>query len=71
MPKQPTTQQHLLAENEDLRARLLEADETHAVVAFDEFSVCEKPTSYYGWAERNTRPVHVTNEKKAGDSTAS
>ena len=28
MPKQPTTQQHLLAENEDLRALLLEADET-------------------------------------------
>lgn len=49
---------------------LLEADETHAVAVFDEFSVCEKPTSYYGWAEKNTRPVHVTDEKKVNDSTA-
>ncbi len=54
-----------------LKDALLEADETHAVVVFDEFSVCEKPTSYYGWAERNTRPVHVTNEKKANGSMAS
>lgn len=48
---------------------LLEADETHAVAVFDEFSVCEKPTSYYGWAENNTRPVHLTDEKKVSDST--
>ena len=64
----PIKQQAFL---DTLKDTLLEADETHAVVAFDEFSVCEKPTSYYGWAERNTRPVHVTNEKKASDSTAS
>lgn len=48
---------------------LLAADDTHAVAVFDEFSVCEKPTSYYGWAEKNTRPVHVTDEKKVSDST--
>lgn len=48
---------------------LLEADETHAVAVFDEFSVCQKPTSYYGWAEKNTRPVHVTDEKKVSGST--
>ena len=64
----PIKQQAFL---DTLKDTLLDADETHAVVAFDEFSVCEKPTSYYGWAERNTRPVHVTNEKKASDSTAS
>ena len=64
----PTQQQAFLDRFKDA---LLEADETHAVVAFDEFSVCEKPTSYYGWAERNTRPVHVTNEKKANGLTAS
>ncbi len=47
-----------------LKQTLLEADEKTAVVKFDEFSVCEKPTSYYGWAENNTRPTVVTNEKK-------
>lgn len=38
---------------------------TTAVVFADEFSVCEKPTPYYGWAKRNTRPRVKTNEKKA------
>ena len=64
----PVKQQAFL---DSFKNALLEADETHAVVVFDEFSVCEKPTSYYGWAEKNTRPVHVTNEKKANGSTAS
>lgn len=41
-----------------------QADESSAVLFFDEFSVCEKPTSYYGWAEKNTRPTFTTNEKK-------
>lgn len=63
----PVKQQAFL---DTFKYALLEADETHAVVVFDEFSVCEKPTSYYGWAQKNTRPVHVTNEKKANDSTA-
>lgn len=43
---------------------LLKADGQTAVVAYDEFSVCEKPSSYYGWAEKNTRPAIKTNEKK-------
>ncbi len=47
-----------------LRQTLPAADEKTAVVKFDEFSVCEKPTSCYGWAEKNTRPTVVTNEKK-------
>jgi transposase len=37
---------------------------TTAIVFADEFSVCEKPTTYYGWAPRNTRPTVKTNEKK-------
>lgn len=37
---------------------------TTAIVFADEFSVCQKPTAYYGWAERNTRPKVATNEKK-------
>lgn len=51
------------------KASLLQADETHAVVVYDEFWVSEKPTAYYGWAEKNTRPQPVTNEKKVNDST--
>lgn len=47
-----------------LENKLLMANETTAVLKYDEFSICEKPTSYYGWAEKNTRPTYPTNEKK-------
>lgn len=53
----------------DLKDTLLQADEKTAVVKFDEFSVCERPTSYYGWAQKNTRPRVVTNEKNASAPT--
>lgn len=53
----------------ELKETLLQADEKTAVVKFDEFSVCEKATSYYGWAEKNTRPKVVTNEKNASEPT--
>lgn len=49
---------------EELKEALLAADEHTAVVKFDEFSVGQQPTSFYGWAEKNTRPTFVTNEKK-------
>jgi transposase len=49
---------------ETLQNTLLQADAKTAILQFDEFSVCEKPTSYYGWAEKNTRPQVKTNEKK-------
>ena len=55
---------------ETLKTTLLEADDKTAVVKFDEFSVCEKPTAYYGWAEKNTRPKFTTNEKKENEQTA-
>lgn len=48
---------------------LLQADEQRAVLMFDEFSVCEKPSSYYGWAEKNTRPKVLTDEKKEPEAT--
>ena len=48
----------------ELKEALLEADEQTAVIKFDEFSVQSKPSSYYGWAEKNTRPKVKTNEKK-------
>ncbi len=60
----PANQQAFLNE---FKERLLKIDSTHTVVVYDEFSVAEKPTSYYGWAEKNTRPQHVTNEKKVND----
>lgn len=48
----------------DLKEVLLEADEHTAVLKFDEFSVSTKTSTYYGWAEKNTRPKVVTDEKK-------
>lgn len=53
-----------------LKDSLSDPDPTHAVVVYAEFSVCEKPTPYYGWAEKNTRPGVVTDEKKVPDSMA-
>lgn len=54
---------------DDLKQTLLEADERTAVVKYDEFSVCQRPTSHYGWAEKNTRPRVVTDEKKGSAPT--
>ena len=48
----------------ELKQTLLVPDPAHAVLMFDEFSVSQKPSPYYGWAEKNTRPKVVTNEKK-------
>jgi len=50
---------------EELAQSLEDADEKTAVVKFDEFSLCNRPSSYYGWAEKNTRPKVVTDEKTA------
>ena len=52
-----------------LEGVLLSDATSHAVVGFDEFSVAEKPSIYYGWAEKNTRPLVVTDEKKGAVST--
>ena len=30
---------------------------------FDEFAVSERPSLFYGWAERNTRPQVKSNER--------
>lgn len=55
----------------DLKNSILQANEERIVIKFDEFSISEKPTSYYGWAEKNTRPKFVTNEKKVKEQTVS
>lgn len=49
---------------DNLKDTLLQANEKRAVVKFDAFSICEKPGTAYAWAEKNTRPRVVTNEKK-------
>jgi transposase len=55
---------------EDLKNTLLQADERTAVVKFDEFSVSSRPSSYYGWAQKNTRPKVKTDEKNASAQMA-
>jgi len=50
-----------------LKDTLLEEPLSTAIVFADEFSVQEKPSAYYGWALKNTRPVVPTNEKKLND----
>ena len=42
---------------------LLESDQTNATLTFDEFSISSKPSNFYGWAEKNTRPRVKTDEK--------
>ena len=34
------------------------------ILFFDEFSVYNRPSTYYGWAEKNTRPQVSSNESK-------
>lgn len=46
-----------------LKNTLFALEPTASIVAFDEFSVCEKPTASYGWAVKNTRPRFVTDGK--------
>ena len=55
---------------EDLQNTLLRADERTAVAKFDEFSLSRRPTTYYGWAEKNTRPKVATDEKNASAQMA-
>jgi len=49
---------------EDFKQLLLASDEPNATLTFDEFSISSKPSNYYGWAEKNTRPKVKTDEKK-------
>lgn len=54
---------------EDFKQVLLASDENNAALTFDEFSISTKPSNYYGWAERNTRPRVKTNEKNESELT--
>jgi transposase len=37
------------------------------IVFFDEFSIQNRPTTYYGWGEINTRPEVPSNESQKGE----
>ena len=37
--------------------------EKEKIVFFDEFAVYERPSIFYGWAEKNTAPEVPSNEK--------
>ena len=37
--------------------------EKEKIVFFDEFAVYECPSIFYGWAEKNTGPEVLSNEK--------
>ena len=37
--------------------------EKEKIVFFDEFAVYERPSIFYGWAEKNTGPEVLSNEK--------
>lgn len=54
---------------EDFKKVLLASDKQNAVITFDEFSISTKPSNYYGWAERNTRPKVKTDEKNESEPT--
>jgi hypothetical protein len=34
------------------------------ILFFDEFAVSNRPTTFYGWAEKNSRPEVASNESK-------
>ena len=34
------------------------------ILFFDEFAVANRPNTYYGWAEKNTRPQVPSDESK-------
>ncbi len=54
---------------EDFKQTLLASDKFNAAITFDEFSISSKPSNYYGWAEKNTRPRVKTDEKNESGLT--
>ncbi|MBR8838790.1 MAG: IS630 family transposase [Stigonema ocellatum SAG 48.90 = DSM 106950] len=46
-----------------LKKKLELKQEKEKIVFFDEFAVYDRPSIFYGWAEKNTRPQVPSNEK--------
>ena len=44
--------------------KLENREEYEKIVFFDEFAVYDRPSIFYGWAEKNTRPEIPSNEKR-------
>jgi len=53
---------------DQLKEDILVADQKTSIVFFDEFSVSERPTCFYGWVQKNTRPKVVSDQKNASAS---
>ena len=46
----------------DSKKKLQSQQATEKIVFFDEFAVYDRPSIFYGWAERNTRPQVPSDE---------
>jgi hypothetical protein len=44
--------------------KIAERKSGNRIVFLDEFAVTNRPSLYYGWAEKNTRPEVASNEGK-------
>lgn len=47
----------------NLKKKLESKEDKEKIVFFDEFAVYDRPSIFYGWAEKNTRPEIPSNEK--------
>ena len=48
----------------DGASKLENKSQGEKILFFDEFAVYDRPSMFYGWAEKNTRPQIPSNEKK-------
>lgn len=54
---------------EELEKKLESIEDGEKVVFFDEFSVSDRPSIFYAWAEVNTRPEVPSDEKRSRNRT--
>ena len=47
----------------EVKKKLKYKEENEKIVFFDEFAVYDRPSIFYGWAQKNTRPEIPSNEK--------
>ena len=48
----------------DGASKLKNLNQNEKILFFDEFAVYDRPSMFYGWAEKNTRPKIPSNEKR-------
>ena len=44
------------------KKKLENREDSEKIVFFDEFAIYDRPSTFYGWAEKNTRPQVPSNE---------